>query len=106
MIKIEMIPRKRVVKIYASQYDTGARKFEFELIHNGEAYPLTTETVTFVMPTGVEHDCTISNGRAVLDCYADMTAEAGVYRCKLRVTDTNGGVLNTAVVFMKVEVAA
>lgn len=100
---INMVPQKSVVVVPVSLNDTGARKFTFILSNNGAVYTLTTETVDFLQAGGIEHACTIANGFAELDCFADMTATKGWYRCKLRITDTNGGVLNTAGFFLKVE---
>ncbi len=103
MVTLDMIPKTAALKIQVSQGDTGARRFIFALRAGNAPYTLTTETVTFVQSNGVEHACTIADGKAVLDCYADMSAAAGIYRCKLRIEDGNGGVLNTAAFRLKVE---
>lgn len=99
---IDMVPTKRVTVIPVSLNDTGARKFTFALVNGGAPYVLTAETVEYLQQGGIVHPCVVSNGVAELDCYADMTATAGAYRCKLRITDTSG-VLNTAAFILKVE---
>lgn len=103
--KINMIPGRAVQTVRVSQGDTSLRRFTFRLKHLTSDYALTDERVEFIQSNGAIHDCQISNGLAVLDAYADMTAKAGNYIAKLRIT-SNGGVIYSAMFDFIVEEAA
>lgn len=102
---VDLIPAERVTVIRCSQGDTSLRRFAFALKIGASDYALTAETVTFIQSNGAEHACTIMNGLAVLDAYADMTAEPGTFRCKLKIEDNGGGVLYSAAFILEVEPA-
>lgn len=102
--KIDMIPQETATVIPVSQGDTSLRRFEFILTDGGNQIALSgTETAEFTQENGARHNCTIQNGKAILDAYADMTANAGQYRCKLKITESGGGVINSAAFVLKVE---
>ena len=102
--QISMIPKATVTRCGVSQGDTSLRKFEFELMQGAEMIALEgTETVEFIQSNGARHTCTIEQGRALLDAYEDMTAEPGSYRCKLKITETGGGIIYSAAFILEVE---
>lgn len=102
--QINIEPQGTVTRVGVSQGDTSLRKFEFELIHDGEMIPLeTTQSAEFIQANGSRHLCEIEQGRAFLDAYEDMTAEAGSFRSKLKITDTNGGTIYSAAFILEVE---
>lgn len=102
--QISMIPKEAVTRCGVSQGDTSLRKFEFELMQGTEMIALEgTETVEFIQSNGSRHTCTIEQGRAYLDAYEDMTAVPGIYKCKLKVTETGGGTIYSAAFTLEVE---
>lgn len=102
--QISMIPKEAVTRCGVSQGDTSLRKFEFELMQGSQMIALNgTETVEFIQSNGSRHTCTIEQGRAYLDAYEDMTAEAGSFRSKLKITDTDGGIIYSAAFTLEVE---
>ena len=102
---INLIPQQRVTVIRCSEDDTTLRRFVFQLMVGSSEYALTDETVTYIQSNGAEHECTIENGMAVLDAYADMTADPGAYRAKIKIEDSGGGILYSAAFVLEVEPA-
>lgn len=101
---IDMIPQRIATEIPVSQGDTSLRRFEFILIAGGNQIALSaTETAEFTQENGARHNCIIEDGKAILDAYEDMTANAGQYRCKLKITEAGGGVIHSAAFILKVE---
>lgn len=104
--KIDMIPQEIATVVPVSQGDTSLRRFEFVITSAGEQIALSaTETAEFTQENGARHNCTIQDGKAILDAYADMTANAGQYRCKIKITETGGGVISSAAFILRVEEA-
>lgn len=103
---INMIPGQAVQVVRVSQNDTSLRRFEFRLKIRTAAYALTDETVEFIQSNGARHACEIIDGAAVLDAYSDMTEEAGLFRAKLRIEDSGGGIAYSAAFVFEVEAAA
>lgn len=102
--QISMIPKEAVTRCGVSHGDTSLRKFEFELMQGSKMIALEgTETVEFIQSNGSRHTCTIEQGRAYLDAYEDMTAVPGIYKCKLKVTETGGGTIYSAAFTLEVE---
>ena len=102
--QIEMVPGRQAKRIRVSQGDTSLRRFGFELTVRGATFLLDgSETVELIQDSGASHECEIIQGRAYLDAYADMTEEAGVYRCKLKITNESDGVISSAAFFLEVE---
>lgn len=106
MYTINLIPRMTVTVIPVSQEDTSLRRFQFRLQYDGADYVLTDETVELIMSNGATHPCTIEDGMAVLDAYADMTAEPGRFRSKLKIVDAGGGILFSAAFIIQIEEGA
>lgn len=102
---INLIPQQRVTVIRCSEDDTSLRRFVFQLMVGSSEYALTDETVTYIQSNGAEHECTIENGMAVLDACADMTADPGAYRAKIKIEDSGGGILYSAAFVLEVEPA-
>ena len=102
---INLIPQQRVTVIRCSEDDTSMRRFVFQLMVGSSEYALTDETVTYIQSNGAEHECTIEDGMAVLDAYADMTADPGAYRAKIKIEDSGGGILYSAAFVLEVEPA-
>ena len=102
---VNLIPQERITVIRCSAGDTSLRRFEFRLMVSASEYALTDETVTYIQSNGAEHQCTVTNGLAVLDAYADMTTDPGAYRAKLKIEDSGGGILYSAAFIMEVEPA-
>lgn len=103
--KVNLIPQQRVTVIRCSEDDTALRRFVFQLMVGSSEYALTDETVTYIQSNGSEHECTIEDGLAVLDAYADMTADPGAYRAKIKIEDSGGGILYSAAFILEVEPA-
>lgn len=103
--KVNLIPQERITVIRCSQGDTSLRRFTFQLLVGSSEYALTDEDITYIQSNGAEHSCTISDGLAVLDAYADMTTDPGAYRAKLKIEDSGGGILYSAAFIMEVEPA-
>ena len=101
-----MIPQKESLELFCSQCDTSLRRFTFAL-YNGNTQVLipSSATVLFQQSNGATHACSIENGLAVLNAYADMTAIPGRYRCNLKITEQDGGVIHSAVFTLNVEEA-
>lgn len=101
---INLIPGKILTEIPVSQGDTSLRRFTFNLKAGAEEITLDgTEAVEFLQSNGSRHLCAIEDGKAILDAYADMTENAGQYRCNLQITESGGGVIHSAVFSLKVE---
>lgn len=103
--KINMVPGRAIQTVRVSQGDTSLRRFIFRLKYLTSDYALTDERVEFIQSNGAIHQCSIVNGLAVLDAFADMTAKAGHYIAKLRITNS-GEVTYSAMFDFIVEVAA
>lgn len=100
---IDLIPRESVRYYRVSQGDRSVRRFVFSLKIGAADYALTDESVEYTQSNGARHACRIENGAAVLDAYEDMTGEPGVYRARLKITDSGAGILYTAAFILEVE---
>ena len=101
--RLNLIPEGAVTVIRASQGDTEERSFTFQLYAGKDLYALSAgEVVSFLQENGATADCTIVDGKAVLECFAAMTDEPGQFRCNLAI-QTTGGVIHSAGFILEVE---
>lgn len=106
MYRLNMIPKKETLEIFCSKGDTSLRRFIFELYNGDDPVGLAgSETIEFQQSNGAVHSCLIEDGKVVLDAYADMTAEPGRYRSRLKIAEQGGGVIHSAVFTLKIEEA-
>lgn len=107
MISLSMVPQKQSLELFCSQGDTSLRRFIFELYNGDDPVVLAgSETIEFQQSNGAVHSCSIEDGKVVLDAYEDMTSDPGTFRSRLKITETDGGVIHSAVFMLKIEEAA
>ena len=107
MYRLNMIPKKETLEIFCSKGDTSLRRFIFELYNGDDQISLDgTETVEFQQSNGAVHSCSIEDGKVILNAYEDMTSDPGTFRSRLKITETDGGVIHSAVFTLKIEEAA
>lgn len=99
--RLDITPRGSVTAVSVSQGDTG-REIIFRLFNGPEELTLTDEAVSFISENRAIEDCTIRDGRAVLQTSEDMTANPGQYRAKLKLV-TADGEINSAGFILEVE---
>ena len=107
MYRLNMIPKKETLEIFCSKGDTSLRRFIFELYNGDDPVVLAgSETIEFQQSNGAEHSCSIEDGKVILNAYEDMTSVPGIFRSRLKITETGGGVIHSAVFTLKIEEAA
>lgn len=106
MYTLNLIPKKETLEIFCSKGDTSLRRFIFELYNGDDQISLDgTETVEFQQSNGAVHSCSIEDGKVILNAYEDMTSVPGIFRSRLKITETGGGVIHSAVFTLKIEEA-
>lgn len=107
MYTLNLIPKKETLEIFCSKGDTSLRRFIFELYNGDDPVGLAgSEDIEFQQSNGAVHSCLIEDGKVVLDAYEDMTSDPGTFRSRLKITETDGGVIHSAVFTLKIEEAA
>ena len=107
MYRLNMIPKKETLEIFCSKGDTSLRRFIFELYNGDDPVGLAgSEDIEFQQSNGAVHSCLIEDGKVILDAYEDMTSDPGAFRSRLKITETDGGVIHSAVFTLKIEEAA
>ena len=107
MYRLNMIPKKETLEIFCSKGDTSLRRFIFELYNGDDPVGLAgSEDIEFQQSNGAVHSCLIEDGKVVLNAYEDMTSVPGTFRSRLKITETDGGVIHSAVFTLKIEEAA
>lgn len=86
MARLNLIPKTESALIACSVNDTGLRKWSFSLYAGDEPWQIDADSITLVCSNGATVPCTVSNNTVFADCTEALAAEAGAFRCKLKIT--------------------
>lgn len=86
MMRLNLIPKREYTRASCSWHDTTARKWQFHIYNGKDRWQIDADSVTLECSNGAEVQGTIENNTVVVDCTAEVSADPGHYRAKLRFT--------------------
>lgn len=86
MMRLNLIPNMESARIACSANDTSMRKWAFNLYAGDEPWQIDADSIVLICSNGVTVPCTISGNAVYCDCTEALAAQAGAYRCKLKIT--------------------
>lgn len=107
-ITLSMIPGVTTPRIYASQFDTGLRVFEFNLVDDGGNFSIPTGATVLMNAqkqdgTIISQTCTWVGSKVTADCTTQLSSLAGCVMCEIRVVTTGSTVAGSANFVLYVE---
>lgn len=107
-ITLSMIPGVTTPRIYASQFDTGLRVFEFNLVDDGGNFSIPTGATVLMNAqkqdgTIISQTCSWTGSKVTADCTTQLSSLAGCVMCEIRVVTTNSTVAGSANFVLYVE---